>query len=61
MHNVLKAVNACDFALATLVGSPNDGYLVIFADWYRADLIGNGIELEKKNVNIPTVYAVSRM
>src|SRR6266487_2958610 len=38
MHDVFKSVDARDFTLATLVGPPNYGYLVIFADWYRADL-----------------------
>lgn len=38
VHDVLQAVDADDFALAALVGAPDDGDFVVFADGYRADL-----------------------
>jgi hypothetical protein len=56
MYDIFETVDAGDFALTTLVGSPNNGYLVVFADWYRANLIET--EPGQKNMaNLPIVYA----
>jgi hypothetical protein len=59
MYDIFETVDAGDFALTTLVGSSNNGYLVVFADWYRANLVKT--ESGQKNMPIlPIVYADPR-
>lgn len=38
VDDVFETVNAGDLALTALVGTANDGNLVVLADWDRADL-----------------------
>lgn len=38
MDEILQSVDGNDLALATLVGTSNNGDFVIFSDWDAADL-----------------------
>lgn len=34
----LQPVHGCNLALTALIRAPDDGYLIVFADWQRLDL-----------------------